>query len=276
MPSSSSSTAIQYVSFKGYQRLKDALLLQRGLFASVVTEAEFEPKFLVPAGLASTGRAPTGVSAAGMETTERGVRLGHADSESPACFVVMRSPALDVLLVGTPLSKSESAALGAPMSGAQSAGDRTAQQQRRDHSMAKRNIAYQHAAHRLSTNPQHAAASNSPQATADSKQVSRSIAAIQDLFRKADVAADSSLHSPAYQVSLSFDKHTVLSFLNQLTPSSTFHVQESSGKKMVEGKVSAQEKFVLSWANQLASAPDGSAQAILDNQVQQSLLLNQV
>ena len=52
--------------------------------------------------------------------------------------------------------------------------------------------------------------------------------------------------------------------------------QSSPTKTVARVKALNQERFALSWAKQLANAPDSSTQTILNKQIQQSLLLNQV
>ena len=80
--------AIQKVSLEGYQRLRETLMQQAYLFESVITEA------------------PPKESPSKESTRERTKTTAQSTVEQvKTCFVLMRSPALNVLLVAIPLSE---------------------------------------------------------------------------------------------------------------------------------------------------------------------------
>jgi len=92
-----------------------------------------------------------------------------------------------------------------------------------------------------------------------------------------------------YQVGLTFDDGAIAAFLEHLAQPvqpnvfkvvvGDSHDKMAAPKVSVNDKVMAQKSFVLSWAKHLATSPDNDpqpTQATLDNQLEQSLLLDQV
>jgi two-component system, sensor histidine kinase and response regulator len=112
--------------------------------------------------------------------------------------------------------------------------------------------------------------------------------------------SESASHSMEYRVGLTFDDRAIAVFIDRLKSSSarsfqseTYHMSQRNTPSQhnvdpafahpasvsEDDKIIAQKAFVLSWAKNLAVSPEGDKQPTqdsLDNQVQQSLLLDQV
>ncbi|MGC1219565.1 MAG: ATP-binding protein [Phormidesmis sp.] len=259
-------TATQQVSLTSYQRLRETLVQQAYLFESVVTEAQFLPLFAQP-----------------LETSfsEKSIQTAIVVQSVTQQFILMRSPDFNVLLVATPLADSLSSADAVPPASPDQ---------------------LKHSARHLA---QHQFAS-SYELLSPTQQTLRKSDLIRAAVAKAvDSTVASAASLPAYQIQLSFDRQTIHDFVCQLVPhpsdrESTYLIPDlipaptrtpNAMKRQIERhsnhspkaqthkeahKTLKNEEFVLAWTKQLAESPDGLAQSSLANQVQQSLLLNQV
>ncbi|MGD1864701.1 MAG: ATP-binding protein [Phormidesmis sp.] len=292
MQTSQSFIATQHVSFDAYRRMRDALVQQSGLFESVMTEAQFEAQFSEPASVAPISE--------GLKVDERSSSgsSGSAEGRASICFVLMRSPILNVLLTATPLTTGPNRLA--------SNSDRLVLQAS-DVNSSSNNLKSNNVDPQAKASPDHHSADNlhsrryAPSqrlAQQDpSEQADRTAALIRASLLKAAQgaaggAAEGRTVSPSqssdYEVKLSFDEQAISLFIERLTPKGLLprqslqplppkkSPQSRSDKTVADAKPLTQEHLVLSWTKQLAVAPDGSAQATLDNQLQQSLLLNQV
>ncbi len=253
---------------------------QSVLFDSVVTEAQFEPQH----------RSWLSASAA-VGTTLNG--------DSAVCFVLMRSPMLSVLLVATPLPASKSTSERAPL-----------KLPRSHHSIGESvNLLVSAQATQNGQSPYlqvdiDSIDSHLPPSEQDLRSAGSTQASAFNQTNKGN--ASRVPYQPDCEVSLSFDDQTILSFLSQLVPKKAEHAVTSQSSTSTPTKKTAsnrkalkREDFVLAWAKQLAVSPEGltqsasvpsasaasasaasasdsKTQSTLDNQLQQSLLLNQV
>lgn len=223
MQASQDFTANQTVSFQAYQCLRDALLQQSYLFESIVTEAQFALPFAQDETLAQR-------------------------------FVLMRSPALDVLFVATPItpdSSSDSTSVALPAYRVQ-----------------------------LSFNPQaidifmDQLTSMADSANAQNRPIN------QDIRHHAMHPVAATAHSTSTQLpsaSSSSSDPALTSQPAKPETASNSTKQPFPGEPINDAEPSSNEAaFALAWAKQLATSPDGAVQSTVSSQVQQSLLLNQV
>ncbi|MEO1621833.1 MAG: ATP-binding protein [Cyanobacteria bacterium J06632_3] len=211
----------QIVSLSVYQRLRDSLLQQSGLFESVTTEAQWL-------------------------ATHRSEQHGRTEEPVGMQFVLLRSPAFNVLLTATPTEESADSRVNSVSADGASG----------------------------STASGHSASSHTASSHTTSSHTVSSIA-------KTSKPSGFASH---YRLSFTFDNQIIKRFLHQL-PASHLKTKISADlsnqptHRESSGRQAEQEAFILSWAKDLASSQNESAQPTQDAltaQIQQSLLLNQV
>jgi two-component system, sensor histidine kinase and response regulator len=255
--------AYQTVSLAAYQRLRETLIQQEHVFDSVITEAAMSP---FPDVHHVQAHLQDGVTDPAQKVNSLGIEG----------FVLMRSASLNVLLTAMPIANSTNLANSAVDS-----------------------------SHRLAAN----AAASSVSVNVSAHQRAHS----QPPYYRADrLVEDDGGDLPGndpsprcaaeYRVGLTFDDRAIAVFTDRLKS-----ILKSSPVRSIRGdihpmhqhdthppfdrefdrkakvsendKIIAQKAFVLSWAKNLAASPEGDKQPnqdTLDNQVQQSLLLDQV
>jgi len=274
MQTSQPFTAAQCVSLNAYQRLREALLQQSALFESVMTETQFEAQF---SGVISTAEDDS--EGTGEVKTEAKAEL--TDRQQAIRFVVMRSPTLSVLFTATPLTSSaHDDTPEMPPVSADISAHKNSTLYALSSALGQRDFLLHLQVDDIDSIDSHSA---SPK-----PDLSNALNSIRD-----SVAPSSQPYD--YEVQLSFDESAIAAFIAQLTPkndmplaqplesdvSSATAAINSQRRRLADDKAPNRESpnresFVLSWTKQLATSPDGAAQATLDNQLQQSLLLNQV
>ncbi|MEL6604112.1 MAG: ATP-binding protein [Cyanobacteria bacterium J06614_10] len=242
----------QDVSFRGYQRLKDSLMQQGGLFESVLTEDQWF------ASQSSSGFAS----------------LAQDGAQQLLHFVLMRSPSLSVLLMAVPLNDSPS---DSPIQSSQRSGQRTAGR------LSSGSFSHANSAHSVAAQSfisGEAAPIYRVSLTLDDATISDFIDRLESGALASELTEEAAVKDyPNYQTGRNNASQDKSSPDNASEASRAAPTKEGSTKK---GEIN-REAFMLAWAKDLAASPEGDTQAsatptkaTLDNQIQRSLLLNQV
>ncbi len=281
-------TATQKVSLESYQRLRETLIQQACLFESVITEAQFLPLFSQPS--------------ADQPVSELVAQR----------FVLMRSPDFSVLLIATPLaSPLSSTDLTHAVADQTHARSIPSSRLAKDHNFSPRHSP-KDLPERSSEQPpdsSHGLLLSTQQTRQTSDLIHAAVAqAIESTLALPtyqirlsfdrqtidDFACQLTPRTSDHKA----DRRHISSKQSLRHPGPPSHIQPvptrtpNAMKRQIkrqsnrpptarrhEAKVQKtpkNEEFILAWTKQLAESPDGSTQSTLANQVQQSLLLNQV
>lgn len=303
--------AIQKVSLEGYQRLRKALMRQTHLFESVETENALASTDKANTGSTSTsahlsnGNSNSDSNSASVEPQANNAPQsnlkGSLKSSSNISYVLMRSPNLSVLLIATPLAAHpeglsanqtsveldrEAAAYQVPL--LQTETTTTSSKQKTDLMQAILSQALLPAAASQHERPayqiqlsfdDHAIDEFVRQQKMSTKRNKSKKKSIDTKSINTNLDVNAAHHQQVSEHSSSNSKHRSASAkqakVEHHTLNETAAVERN--KQNVDSRpVLNHEHFTLAWAKQLADSPEGVLQETLANQVQQSLLLNQV